>query len=111
MHMQAARVYVLVRCRTTVRCYCMVPDEEYSRSGWLLSFLREVMMLSTPSEGSDALPDIKAATVLDRSTCLYTATCTSCCSRRQRKKKDKMENEYRNAINMLTAVQVPERDQ
>ena len=33
------------------------------------------MMLSTPSEGSEALPDISAATDLDLSTCLYTSTC------------------------------------
>ncbi len=52
-----------------------VPEELCSRSGWLHSFLRDVMMLSTPSEGSEALPDMSAATDLDLSTCLYTSTC------------------------------------
>ena len=52
-----------------------VPDEQCSRSGWLHSFLRDVMMLSTPSEGSEALPDMSAATDLDLRTCLYTSTC------------------------------------
>lgn len=39
------------------------------------SFLRLVMMLSTPSEGSEALPDMRAATDLDLNTCLYRSTC------------------------------------
>lgn len=53
------------------------PAEEWSRSGWLHSFLRVVMMGRTPSEGSDALPDMIAATDLDLSTCLYSSTCNA----------------------------------
>ena len=41
------------------------------------SFLRLVMMLSTPSEGSEALPDMRAATDLDLNTSLYSSTCSS----------------------------------
>ena len=51
------------------------PAEEWSRSGWLHSFLSVVMIESTPSEGSEALPDMRAATDLDLSTCLYSSTC------------------------------------
>ena len=38
------------------------------------------MMLSTPSEGSHALPQISAATDLDLSTCLYTSTYKALCA-------------------------------
>lgn len=54
---------------------CMLPEEEWSRSGWLHSFLRLVMMPKTPSEGSEALPDMRAATLLDLNTSLYSSTC------------------------------------
>ena len=61
-------------CKCAMCSLDISPEAVCSRSGWLQSFLRAVMMPNTPSGGSP-LPAIRLATDLLRKICWYTCTC------------------------------------